>query len=89
MEFLYNAKAHVHSHLSCIWIEGIEEPCTVKCEYLNSSRLEPSLQATNNGLVERNLAMMSLVEEHVQVAEGLDEYTLMFRGFVARKSQGP
>ena len=58
----------------------------VECEYLNSSRLEPSLQVTNNGLVERNSAIMSLVEERVQVTEGLDEYTMMSRGFMARKS---
>lgn len=33
--------------------------------------------------------MMSLVEECVQIAEGLDEYTMTSRGFMAGESQGP
>ncbi|KAK9184753.1 hypothetical protein WN943_025104 [Citrus x changshan-huyou] len=89
MEFLYNAKVHVHPHLSCIWIGGMKEPCMVECEYLNANRLEPSLQTTNGGLVGGNSAMMSLVEQCVQVVEGLDEYTTMSRGFVAGESLGP
>lgn len=31
MEFLFNAGVHVLPHLSCIWIGGMEEPCTVEC----------------------------------------------------------
>lgn len=89
MEFLYNAKVHVHPHLSCIWIGGLEEPCMVEYEYLNANRPETSLQTTNGGLVEGNSAMMLLVEERVQVVEGLDEYTTMSRGFVAGESLGP
>ncbi|KAK9215615.1 hypothetical protein WN944_007620 [Citrus x changshan-huyou] len=89
MEFLYNAEVHVHPHLSCIWIGGMEEPCMVECEYLNASRLEPSLLTTNGGLIGGNSEMMSLVEERVQVAEGLDEITTMSRGFVAGESLGP
>ena len=89
MKFLYNVEVHVHPHLSCIWIGGMEEPCMVECEYLNANRLEPSLQATNGGLVGGNSAMMSLVEERVQVMEGLDENTTMSRGFMAGESPGP
>lgn len=33
--------------------------------------------------------MMLLVEERVQVVEGLDEYTTMSRGFVAGESPDP
>lgn len=69
MEFLYNAEVYVLLHLSCIWIGGIGKPCMVECEYQSSSRLEPSLQTTNNGLNRGNSAMMSMVEEQDQVKE--------------------
>ncbi|KAK9222132.1 hypothetical protein WN944_010564 [Citrus x changshan-huyou] len=88
MEFLYNAEVHVHPHLSCIWIRGMKEPCMVEYEHLNSSKLEPSLQASNIGLIGGNSAMMSLIEERVHVTEGLDEYTMTSRGFMAGESQG-
>lgn len=32
MEFLYNTEMHVLPHLSCIWIRGMWEPCTIECE---------------------------------------------------------
>ena len=41
----------------------------VECEYQSSSRLEPSLQTTNNGLDRGNSTMMSMVEEQDQVEE--------------------
>ncbi|KAK9222542.1 hypothetical protein WN944_010978 [Citrus x changshan-huyou] len=79
MEFLYNAEVRVHPHLSWFWIGGMEEPCMVECEYLNSNRLETSLPVTNHGLVGGNSAMMSLVKERVRVADKLDEYTMILR----------
>ncbi|KAK9180044.1 hypothetical protein WN943_029251 [Citrus x changshan-huyou] len=48
---------------------GIGKPYMVECEYQSSSRLEPSLQTTNNGLDRGNSTMMSMVEEQDQVEE--------------------
>ncbi|KAK9204702.1 hypothetical protein WN943_014966 [Citrus x changshan-huyou] len=89
MEFLYNAEVHVLSHLSCIWIEGMGEPCTVECEYLSSIKLESSLQITHNGLDRGSYVIMSMVEEHDQVEEGLEGYTKISKEFMVGETLEP
>lgn len=88
MEFLYSAEVRVHPQLSWIWIGGMEEPCMVECKYLNSNRLETSLPATNHGLVGGDSAMMSLVKERVQIAEKLDEYTMILQDLWLESHKG-
>lgn len=60
----------------------------VDCEYHSQNRLEPSLQTTNNGLDRGNSTIMSMIEEHDEVEEGLDGYTMASREFVAGETLG-
>ncbi|KAK9183034.1 hypothetical protein WN944_026183 [Citrus x changshan-huyou] len=71
MEFLYNANVHVLPQCSCIWIGGMGKLCMVDCEYWSWSRLEPSLQTTNNGLDRGNLAMMSMIKSTIKLRRDL------------------
>lgn len=72
-------RVHLTSHLLCIWIRGMKEPCTVKCKFKNFNRLGPPSETTITGLDQGNSTMMSIIEEHFQVKEGIDGYTKVFK----------